>query len=45
MANYELGQVGLNPHCMYNSTTAYKGLDCVSYEGSDCIALEDNTGT
>lgn len=44
MANYELGQVGLNPRGVYNSTTAYKKLDCVSHEGSSYIALADNTG-
>ena len=44
MANYELGQVGLNPRGVYNSTIAYKKLDCVSHEGSSYIALEDNTG-
>ena len=44
MANYELGQAGLNPRGVYNSTTAYKKLDCVSYEGSSHIALMDNTG-
>lgn len=44
MANYELGQAGLNPRGVYNSTTACKKPDCVSYEGSGYIALMDNTG-
>ena len=35
MANYELGQVSLNPRGVYNSTTVYKKLDYVNYEESN----------
>ena len=44
MANYELGQAGLNPRGVYNSSGACKKPDCVSYEDSSYIALMNNTG-
>ena len=43
-ASDQIGQAGLNPRGVYNSTTACKKPDCVSYEGSGYIALMDNTG-
>ncbi len=45
MANYTLGQLGLNPRGAYNASTAYARLDVVTYEGNSYVALEAVTGT
>lgn len=44
MANYTLGQLGLNPRGAYNASTAYARLDVVTYEGNSYVALEAVTG-
>ena len=40
MANYELGQVGLNPRDVYSSTIACEKLDCVSHEVAATLPLK-----
>lgn len=44
MANYTLGQLGLNPRGAYNASTTYARLDVVTYEGNSYVALAAATG-
>lgn len=44
MANYTLGQIGLNPRGAYDASTAYARLDVVTYEGNSYVALAAATG-
>lgn len=44
MANYTLGQLGLNPRGAYNASTAYTRLDVVTYGGNNYVALAAATG-
>lgn len=44
MANYTLGQIGLNPRGAYDASTTYARLDVVTYEGNSYVALAAATG-
>ena len=44
MANYTIGQLGLNPRGAYNAATTYARLDVVTYEGNSYVALDTATG-
>ena len=44
MANYTIGQLGLNPRGAYDAATTYARLDVVTYAGNSYVALAAATG-
>ena len=42
MANYTMGQLGLNPRGAYNASTTYSRLDVVSYGDNSYVSLTDS---
>ena len=42
MANYTMGQLGLNPRGAYNASNTYSRLDVVSYSDNSYVSLTDS---